>query len=101
MEQSSHLVLQVQDSLATQTIFAEIADLADRCGQQAEDGSLLDWVCKHLSEKDLDCSGLVLAVRAFEVLEKSKPSGERTLSITCCNVTTWRTEVKELDHFPR
>ena len=63
----------------------------------AESGSLAWWLCKEVlaASKVFDHTSFLLILRGLETMRKSRPCGSGTLRVTCCNLTTWRREVKQ------
>ena len=71
--------------------------LVESLFQREDQGSLGWWICQevfHLSTH-FDVTLILLILRGLETLRKSKPCGRRILQITSCNITTWRSEVKQ------
>ena len=71
--------------------------LVESLFQREDQGSLGWWICQevfHLSTH-FDVTSILLILRGLETLRKSKPCGRRILQITSCNITTWRSEVKQ------
>ena len=64
---------------------------------QAESGSLAWWLCQEVlaASKVYDHTSFLLILRGLETMRKSRPCGSGTLRVTCCNLTTWRREVKQ------
>ena len=62
-----------------------------------ESGSLAWWLCKEVlaASKVFDHTSFLLILRGLETMRKSRPCGSGTLRVTCCNLTTWRREVKQ------
>ena len=55
------------------------------------------WVCQEVSSLHIkfDVTSLLLVIRGLEIMRKSRPCSKRILRVTCCNITTWRSEIKQ------
>ena len=87
------LLLALEDPDQVQRAVALVESLI----QREDQGSLGWWICQevfHLSTH-FDVTLILLISRGLETLRKSKPCGRRILQITSCNITTWRSEVKQ------
>ena len=87
------LLLVLEDPDQVQRAVALVESLI----QREDQGSLGWWICQevfHLSTH-FDVTLILLISRGLETLRKSKPCGRRILQITSCNITTWRSEVKQ------